>query len=123
MSEQRPIEDLYPLSPMQQGMLFHALYAPGTGVYMWQVSCLLRGPLDLPSFRRALARLIQRHAILRTSFVWEGLEQPLQMVEREVTSFITSQLAALTAENARLRELDDLLGLPAGSPASASAAP
>ncbi|HSF41609.1 MAG TPA: amino acid adenylation domain-containing protein [Thermoanaerobaculia bacterium] len=83
MSEQ-PIEDLYPLSPMQQGMLFHALYAPRGGVHVWQLSCSLLGPLDADAFRRALARLLERHAALRTSFLWDDLEQPLQMVEREV---------------------------------------
>jgi polyketide synthase PksJ len=84
VSTEQPIEDLYPLSPMQQGMLFHALYAPRGGVHVWQLSCSLVGALDREAFRRALARLLERHPVLRTSFVWDDLEQPLQVVEREV---------------------------------------
>ena len=44
------IEDIYPLSPMQQGMLFHSLYAPDSGVYFVQVNCTLTGSLHVPTF-------------------------------------------------------------------------
>jgi amino acid adenylation domain-containing protein/non-ribosomal peptide synthase protein (TIGR01720 family) len=79
----RPIDDVYPVSPMQEGMLFHALYAPERGSYVWQLSCRIVGPLDLPVFRRAWERVLARHDILRTAFVWEDLETPLQVVSRE----------------------------------------
>ena len=36
------VEDFYPLSPMQQGMLFHTLYSPNSGVYFEQLTCTLR---------------------------------------------------------------------------------
>ena len=49
----RGIEDVYPLTPLQQGILFHALYAPGSGVYVEQLSCTLRGPLDTAAFAAA----------------------------------------------------------------------
>ncbi|RMF35672.1 MAG: non-ribosomal peptide synthetase, partial [Chloroflexi bacterium] len=80
----RNIEDIYPLSPMQQGMLFHSLYAPETGVYFEQSSWTLRGPLDVPAFERAWQQVMDRHPVLRTAFLWEGLEEPLQVVYRRV---------------------------------------
>ncbi|HEX8820243.1 MAG TPA: amino acid adenylation domain-containing protein, partial [Archangium sp.] len=75
-----PVEDVYPLSPMQQGLLFHALLSPGTGVYLVQSSWSFHSPLDTAVFQRAWAALVQRHAILRTSFRWEGLNEPVQVV-------------------------------------------
>ncbi|HVR97663.1 MAG TPA: condensation domain-containing protein, partial [Thermoanaerobaculia bacterium] len=77
------VEDAYPLSPMQQGLLFHSLYAPDSGLYVAQVGCRLGG-LDVGAFQRAWQTLVDRHPILRTSFLWEGLEQPLQAVRRRV---------------------------------------
>ncbi len=78
------IEDLYVLSPIQSGMLFHSLYAPGSGVYVIQVSCALRGELNVNAFEQAWQQVLKRHAILRSSFVWEALDNPLQAVHRHV---------------------------------------
>ena len=78
------VEDFYPLSPMQQGMLFHSLFAPESGVYVEQMSCTLRGDLDLSAFERAWQRVVDRHPILRTAFVGEGLKEPVQVVHRKV---------------------------------------
>ncbi len=78
------IEDIYPLSPMQQGMLFESLYAPDSGVYFEQLSCTLRGKLDVIAFEQAWQQVVARHSILRTAFVWEQLTQPLQVVYRQV---------------------------------------
>ena len=74
------LEDLYPLSPMQQGMLFQTLQAPGSGVYVGQLSLDLNLSLDTAVFERAWSQVIQRHPILRTAFYWRGLETPLQAV-------------------------------------------
>ena len=78
------MEDLYPLSPMQQGMLFHSVYAPDSGMYTGQLSFALRGELDAEAFARAWQRAVERHAILRTSFIWENLDEPLQAVNKGV---------------------------------------
>ncbi|PMB38310.1 non-ribosomal peptide synthetase, partial [Fischerella thermalis CCMEE 5319] len=78
------IEDFYPLSPMQQGILFHSLAAPKSGVYFEQFSWTLRGKLNITAFRRAWQHVVERHSILRTSFVWEGLKEPAQVVHRQV---------------------------------------
>jgi amino acid adenylation domain-containing protein/non-ribosomal peptide synthase protein (TIGR01720 family) len=79
-----PPEDLYPLSPLQEGFLFHALLDPGSQAYFEQVSCALGPDLDAGAFERAWQRVVDRHPVLRTAFVWEGLERPLQAVQRQV---------------------------------------
>ncbi|AFZ23815.1 non-ribosomal peptide synthase/amino acid adenylation enzyme [Cylindrospermum stagnale PCC 7417] len=80
----RNIEDVYPLSPMQQGMLFHSLFAPGSGVYIGQITYELHGSLDISALERSWQQVIDRHPILRTAFVWENLEKSLQVVGRHV---------------------------------------
>jgi amino acid adenylation domain-containing protein/non-ribosomal peptide synthase protein (TIGR01720 family) len=74
------VEDIYPLSPMQSGLLFHSLYAPHSSAYFDQHSCTLEGPFDRRLFQEAWQRAVERHAVLRTCFAWEGLEQPMQIV-------------------------------------------
>ncbi len=65
---------------MQRGMLFHALYAPGSGIYVEHLSCIIEGDLDFSAFESGWQRVLNRHAILRTAFFWEGLDEPLQVV-------------------------------------------
>jgi amino acid adenylation domain-containing protein len=78
------LEDVYPLSPMQKGMLFHTLLAPDAGVYFEQLGCRLRGDLRAGVFRRAWQRVTDRHPVLRTAFNWETLDRPVQVVHRRV---------------------------------------
>ncbi|QIR40545.1 amino acid adenylation domain-containing protein [Tolypothrix sp. PCC 7910] len=78
------IEDVYPLSPMQAGMLFHSLLAPESSVYCEQTSFELHGELNISAFAQAWKQVIARHPILRTACVWENLEKPLQIVGRQV---------------------------------------
>ncbi|HEX5081472.1 MAG TPA: amino acid adenylation domain-containing protein, partial [Blastocatellia bacterium] len=80
----KSVESIYGLSPMQQGMLFHSLSDPESGVYIQQLSCRLRGSLDHEAFARAWRQVIDRHSIMRTAFVWEGLEKPIQAVHHHV---------------------------------------
>src|SRR5579871_1414070 len=84
MSEQN-IEDIYPLSPVQQGMLFHTLLAPESGVYSNQLSGIIAGDLDAGTFQEAWQKAIDRQPVLRTAYLWEGLDEPLQVVRRDVT--------------------------------------
>ncbi|MEL4897612.1 amino acid adenylation domain-containing protein [Crocosphaera sp. Alani8] len=78
------ISDIYELSPMQQGMLFHSLYNSSSGMYCEQRSCLLTGKLSISAFKQAWQAVINRHTILRTAFYWEEVEKPLQVVYQEV---------------------------------------
>lgn len=75
---------IYPLTPVQQGMLFHVLAEPESGVYLTQAEFLVRGSVDPAMFRRCWEALTARHDALRTAVVWEELDQPLQVVYRHV---------------------------------------
>ena len=78
------VEDVYELSPLQQGILFHSRAAPDPGVYLITMSYALKGRLDVAAFERAWQRTVDRNPILRTSFHWEDVERPLQVVHRGV---------------------------------------
>jgi amino acid adenylation domain-containing protein/non-ribosomal peptide synthase protein (TIGR01720 family) len=84
LADRPPVETIAPLSPMQQGLLFHTLYEPESTVYFVQLSCTLRGHLNVAAFQHAWQQVIQRHSVLRTGFEWEWLDQPLQMVYQQV---------------------------------------
>jgi amino acid adenylation domain-containing protein/non-ribosomal peptide synthase protein (TIGR01720 family) len=86
-----PIEDLYALSPMQQGLFFHALAAPGRDLYLQQLHGELRGALDVGAFERAWRETVRRHAIFRGRFVWEGLAEPLFLVQLAAELEVTVQ--------------------------------
>ncbi|HEX6910894.1 MAG TPA: condensation domain-containing protein, partial [Longimicrobium sp.] len=86
----------YPLTPLQHGMLFQALRAPGAGLDVEQVVCTLAHPVDDERMRRAWERVAARHDVLRTRFVWEGLPEPLQVVEpRAPLDWAVHDLSAL----------------------------
>jgi hypothetical protein len=78
------IQDIVELSPLQQGLLFHALRDPKSPVYFEQVNCTLRGALDVEGFQRAWEYVVSRHDALRTALQWEDLEKPYQIVYRAV---------------------------------------
>ncbi|ANN17189.1 non-ribosomal peptide synthetase [Amycolatopsis orientalis] len=113
----RTVEDLYPLTPMQAGMVFHALAPGGTRVYFEQLTFVLD---DVPDPRRlgaAWQRMVDRTPVLRSRVVWENVPSPLQLVEREVTLPITyldwTGLSTVEREEAlrRLLEADAEEGL------------
>ncbi|HEY4748702.1 MAG TPA: condensation domain-containing protein, partial [Steroidobacteraceae bacterium] len=77
-----PVEDIYPLTPLQQGLLFHSLYEPLSTVYVTTLTCRLAGPLDVDAFQAAWASVVDRHAVLRTAFLGHELQTSLQVVLR-----------------------------------------
>ncbi|WP_410586702.1 amino acid adenylation domain-containing protein [Amycolatopsis sp. lyj-23] len=78
------VEATYELSPLQQGMHFHALLSPDSGVYVVQLSFALEGELDVEVFRSAWHDVVSRHPALRTTFHQADGEDPVQVVHREV---------------------------------------
>ena len=81
------LQDLLPLSPLQHGFLFHALYDADSGAedsYLVQLAFTLDGPLDPGRLERAVARLLQRHDNMRAMFLHQGLDAPLQAIPRSV---------------------------------------
>ena len=80
-SAHRGIEDILPLSPLQEGLLFHALYdAQGPDVYTVQLELELEGALDAGVLEASIQGVIGRHASLRAGFVQEHLRRPVQVV-------------------------------------------
>ena len=82
--ETKDVEAIYPLAPMQQGMLFHTLYSPETEIYSQQLKYTLSGELNVAAFKQAWQNVVARHAALRAAFI-EQHEQPLQIVLKSVT--------------------------------------
>ncbi|MEV0848416.1 amino acid adenylation domain-containing protein [Streptomyces sp. NPDC049954] len=79
------LEDVLPLTPLQAGMLFHALYdSREVDVYTSQFVFELEGPVGVPRLRSAIGALLRRHANLRVGFLHEGLDEPVQAVAAEV---------------------------------------
>ena len=76
------IEAIYPLSPVQLGILFHSIYDQRSSVYVESLTFSLHGDLDRQAFKAAWHKVIERHSILRTFFVWKNRETPLQIARR-----------------------------------------
>jgi len=85
------VENIYPVAPVQEGLLFHSFYETRSGIYVEQLSFLLRGKLDVKAFERAWRKVVDRHDILRTAFVWEKADEPLQVVSRGVAARLTTE--------------------------------
>ncbi|MBX6768398.1 MAG: non-ribosomal peptide synthetase, partial [Actinomadura rubrobrunea] len=113
------LEDVWPLSPLQQGLFFHALYDSGRGdVYTAQIAVDLVGPLDTGALRAAAETLLRRHANLRAGFRQRKDGGAVQVVHRRVRlPWEEADLTALPperreaeartlAEAARLRPFD-----------------
>src|SRR5207302_7907914 len=82
--QNEPFEAKFDLTPMQQGILFHTLYAPGRGLYVEQIGYRLHGRLDVHAFENAWQSVVEHHEILRSSFEWESTGQSQQRIHREV---------------------------------------
>ncbi|MFK3984245.1 amino acid adenylation domain-containing protein, partial [Micromonospora sp. NPDC050397] len=94
------IADIYPLAPLQEGILFHSLMEGGHGrdPYVLPIVLGFDSRARFEAFLAAVQRVVDRHDILRTSFVWEGLRQPVQVVARRAT--LTVREVDLPAETA-----------------------
>lgn len=88
---QKRVEAIYPLSPSQQGMLLETLAAAGAGIHVEQFVYTLHGPLKSASFERAWQLLLQRHAGLRTGFLWENRSEPVQFVLQQAPITLTRE--------------------------------
>lgn len=84
-SKKSNIEDVYPLGPMQAGLLFSSLYNPSSNAYFVQTSMELTGHLHLELLQNAWQKIINYYSILRTGFLWNNLDKPIQYVVKEVT--------------------------------------
>jgi len=76
------IEDVYPLTPMQEGLLLHTLLEPGTGIYYMQDRYRINSEIDPQRFAQAWQAVVARHEALRASFCWDSSEQMLQIIHK-----------------------------------------
>jgi len=96
------VEDLYPLSPLQEGLLVHAL--AGGELYFEQTAVRFDRQISPPLLRAAWQRAVDRHPALRTAFVWRDLERPLQRVHgRAEVPAVVVDLSRLEAADAELQ--------------------
>ncbi|MGW6544061.1 amino acid adenylation domain-containing protein, partial [Streptomyces massasporeus] len=105
------LADVLPLTPLQEGLLFHALYDEhAADVYTVQLIFDLEGPLDPAALRAAANALLRRHPNLRAAFRHEGLSRTVQIVPHEVELPWTETDLSAEADPERQRaELDRLL--------------
>ncbi|MFE1595826.1 amino acid adenylation domain-containing protein [Nocardia sp. NPDC058705] len=79
-----PLAELLPLSPLQEGLLFHAIRDGADDVYTLSARVDLHGPLDSPRLSAAFDTVVGRHPTMTAAFHYEGLDQPVQAVPRSV---------------------------------------
>ncbi|WP_394828309.1 amino acid adenylation domain-containing protein [Pendulispora albinea] len=91
------VQDIYPLAPLQEGILFHHLLATGVDPYVASLTFAFEERAKLESYLRAMQAVLDRHDILRTAVIWEGVPEPVQVVWRR---------AVLPVENVELDPRD-----------------
>ncbi|WP_112264135.1 non-ribosomal peptide synthase/polyketide synthase [Lentzea terrae] len=94
------VEDVYPLTPLQSGMLFHHLLDPSA--YVDRLELVLDGVHDPEALRAAWRRVIARTPVLRTSIVWEGVDEPVQVVHREAAPLLRIDITPVSGSRVRL---------------------
>nr|AEW31021.1 plipastatin synthetase [Bacillus subtilis subsp. subtilis] len=83
MPQQPEIQDIYPLSFMQEGMLFHSLYDEQSRAYFEQASFTINGQLDLERFQKSMDAVFDRYDIFRTAFIYKNVAKPRQVVLKQ----------------------------------------
>ncbi|PNK03160.1 non-ribosomal peptide synthetase, partial [Cylindrospermopsis raciborskii S14] len=78
------LQDIYPLAPVQEGIIFHANYEIEKDIYLQQVTGQITGDLNVEIFKSAWENCINHYSILRTSYIWESLPRPLARVHSTV---------------------------------------
>lgn len=102
------VADIYPLSPMQEGILFHTVSAPQDGLYMPQTAMRISGPVDGIALKTAWQGAMDRHPILRSSFHWEERDQPFQVVFKNIPIAFSTLDWSDTDETMQRTRLEDL---------------
>ncbi|WP_284343873.1 amino acid adenylation domain-containing protein, partial [Dyella mobilis] len=83
------IQDIYALSPLQEGILFHHLMATDGDPYLQVIQIAFHDRALLDRYLAATQQVVDRHDILRTAFIWEGSSKPAQVVLRKASLHIT----------------------------------
>ncbi|MCZ0206369.1 amino acid adenylation domain-containing protein, partial [Streptomyces sp. UMAF16] len=105
----RDVQDIYPLTPMQEGMLFHSLLDPAGRTYVNQVQLVLAGVTDPHALAEAWQHTADANPVLRTGLVWQETPEPLQVVRHRATVPVTHHDWSAWPDERRASELDRLL--------------
>ncbi|MFC9773776.1 amino acid adenylation domain-containing protein [Paenibacillus chitinolyticus] len=109
MSKGLEIEKMSHLTPLQEGMLFHALMNPDSHAYLEQVSLSIRGDLDMQALERSFRLLVQRHETLRSNMYHKNVAKPRQIVFKEREASVFFKDLALLPDSERNAELESLI--------------
>ncbi|MDJ0836658.1 MAG: amino acid adenylation domain-containing protein [Acidobacteriota bacterium] len=109
LNEYPGLEDAYPLSPTQQGMLFYSLYEDDSRAYLEQKILDFYGVVNPDWFADAWTRVLNLHPILRTGFVWEDMPEALQFYETKATLPFSFHDLRDRDEESQKRFFEDLL--------------
>jgi amino acid adenylation domain-containing protein len=103
------IQDMYELSPLQQGMLFHTLLEPESHLYFEQVVIPFQGAVHRRAFEAAWQDVIDLNDVLRTSFHWEEIQKPIQVVHAAAAARVADVSLERLAPTAQLTEIERFL--------------
>jgi amino acid adenylation domain-containing protein/non-ribosomal peptide synthase protein (TIGR01720 family) len=101
------VEDIFPLSPLQEGILLHSLLEPGSGIYVMQDQYVFESELEPRAFLSAWQDVVDRHPALRSAFVWQLEGRMLQVVERTAhcpVDYVDLRGLSTEAQKARVEE-------------------
>ncbi|MCP1135854.1 amino acid adenylation domain-containing protein [Paenibacillus polysaccharolyticus] len=121
--QKESVEDMYPLSPVQEGMLFHYLNHPGSKLYFEQLVLDLDGHVDSALFRKAWQLVAESNEMLRTVFRWDKLSAPIQIVLKECFLSIKEHDLSSEREDERERLLQSILEEDRANPIDISSEP
>ncbi|MBP6918434.1 MAG: amino acid adenylation domain-containing protein [Legionellaceae bacterium] len=84
LNKHKNIKEIYPLAPIQKGMLFHMLRNPESEAYSIQLYWQFNGKLDVQLYQQAWEIILHKYDVFRTSFLWDKTDEPAQMVHDDV---------------------------------------
>ncbi|MFD9723256.1 amino acid adenylation domain-containing protein [Streptomyces sp. NPDC059072] len=119
----RTVEDVFPLTPMQAGMLFHTLADPQSPTYFEQMTCVFDGVEDVDLLARAWQTVADHLEVLRASVVWEQVERPLMVVHRHAELPVQRLDWREMSEPEQARALEEHLAAARGDGLDLTAAP
>jgi non-ribosomal peptide synthase protein (TIGR01720 family) len=111
MRDRVDVEDIYPLSPTQQEMLFHSLALRQSELGFVQLSLTLTAKLDPLVFQQAWAKVLDRHEVLRSAVAWDDEIKPLQIVHSHVDLPWCQLIWSNCSEAEFARQFEDYLAL------------
>ena len=97
------VDNAFQLLPAQKGMLYHCLESTESDVYVTYITLNINGSLDVARWKNAWQCVCMKHEALRSSFMWENLDEPLQLVHSEIQlNWKVSDIDALSIQDQTL---------------------